>query len=310
MSKKRKNVEEELLNKVSNLEKNVNALNDKIGAINDKIGIEKDVVLDSKLKSIDRQFKISGDDQVFLGLILAFITVFLSIQVGDISNFFKTVHSSSATYSANMLKWGSLGFLIISTILRYYATLVDDSKTNVIFPKTCLTTSYSSLSFRFGSLEFLIIGVEFIVVVLILNLSSLYPYFWFLNLMWFAIVGIILVFAKVENMTLSFYKSKELIPSDSKPMAQMVFQPLAFLFETFLLFLLIVIDIFTTQPKYYNLSPLVSLYGSAGLNSFIPFRELTVLWVLTTVYLTFRMFSKRKYSTKDSKNPIIDDFSI
>ncbi len=101
---------EEILGEVKSLKSTTNSINNKIENNNEKMA-----ELDNKIKSINRQFKISSDDQVFLGFILAFITVFLSIQVGDIANFFNSVHSSTAVYSANVLKWGSLGFLIIST---------------------------------------------------------------------------------------------------------------------------------------------------------------------------------------------------
>ena len=43
----------------------------------------------------------------FLGFILGFATVFLSIQYGDIAGFFKSVGSGAVAISAIELKWGS-----------------------------------------------------------------------------------------------------------------------------------------------------------------------------------------------------------
>ncbi len=290
---------EQTIEQLNKIQEDITELKREVSVVNRKLGLEDEPCIQSALKNIDRQFKMGGDDQVFLGFALAFCTIFFSLQYGDIAGFFKSIGSNPLDTSVLVFKWGSFSFFLAAIIVRYYSTLVDDSKPLIVslaYRNWKSTEVYNSFTFRYLSLEFLFIGLEFIAVVLIITLSTFYHDFSFISTMFLVLILSILALEKFEDRMLGFYTTKGLIPKGSEPMAKMVFAPIAIMVVMVLLVPLIVLDVYYLPQKPLAF-PQAFFYPGA-------FRAMTLLWIVLCGLL-FRRIKRNK-----PKTDFIDDYSI
>lgn len=233
-------------------------------------GLKKTVCeLNDKIERMEKQSHAGADDQIFLGALLTFITVFLTLQYGDIANFFQSVNSATAVYSAIMLEVSSIVFLVVAIGLRYWATLVDGSKLSAIaVGRFCFW--YNSSVLRYGSLESLITCFILVIVIVTLNIIQIVPVLLVETLLSFFVASVILAFGRLENKILLLYKRKNLIPLNSIPFARTAFSGTAF-FVSGVAFLLAIINLLIVliEPRqFYPFNHLILNY--------VP--DITIFW--------------------------------
>jgi hypothetical protein len=236
--------------------------------------------LNNKIEKMEKQSFVGADDQIFLGALLTFITVFLSLQYGDVANFFKSVNSSSAIYSAIILKISSIIFLGCAISLRYWASLIDDSKPNAFsIGQHCVW--YNSPVLRYASLESLITGLVLMLVIFASNIIQIVPIPLIESLLYLFVVMIILISGSIEDRILSLFKTRGLIPSDSKPFAQIVFSSSAMLVSISAMSLIFfnLLDAVLNSVQSFQFGPLILSLLNA-----------TLSWTILNKPVTFALF--------------------
>ena len=153
---------------------------------------------------------------------LTFVTVFLSLQYGDVASFFHFANSGTSDYSAFALKSAGIVFLGAAIFLRYWATLVDDSKLNYVTLGR-FSVKYTSPELRYASLESLITGFVLMIIIVTLNLVQIIPIPLVENLLLFLVVLLLIGIGRIENKILQIYQTRDLIPKHSPLFAQKVF---------------------------------------------------------------------------------------
>lgn len=165
--------------------------------------------LGQKIEKLDKDSKVTGEDQLFFGLLISLTILFLTLPRNDLITLLSTLNKPYANYYANLIQFSGLGFFVISGVARYLAIMSSKIKTGE--------------SFRYFSLEFLIIGFDFIPFVFALNLVGLSN-----NVLIFSITFTILsllsgLMVIIEKRVLVFYESRRLIPLKSKLLASRIF---------------------------------------------------------------------------------------
>lgn len=183
--------------------------------------------LSTRLEKLEVRSLCAADDQIFLGALLTFITVFVTLQFSDVSNFFLSVNSPSAHYSALILQITGISSLVIAIAFRYWATLTDDSRVNVTGWGRFYFW-YNSSSLRYISLESLLTGFFLVIVIISINCILIVPNGLVETCLTLLVVVIILIFGWLENKILQLYKNKKLIPDNALPFARQVFSGTAF----------------------------------------------------------------------------------
>lgn len=82
--------------------------------------------IEKKLAKINKESRVSTDDQLFFGLVLSFLLFFLAVPLPDVTSFFQTTFGLSGTDASTLalgLKNSTVFFLLLSLAFRYYAAL-------------------------------------------------------------------------------------------------------------------------------------------------------------------------------------------
>lgn len=182
--------------------------------------------LEDKLDKVEKESKLSGEDQLFFGLIIALVILFLTLPTEDISNLFSSLNSVAAEYSATAVKYMGLAFFVGASVTRYYAALKE---------------SPISEKFRYFSLEALIGGFDSIITVFILNAIGLAIPFasaqifspvesaTFVSVLVFALLTAVLVLMSIfEGRILKLYKANNIISNDYQPLVTKFFSSISF----------------------------------------------------------------------------------
>ena len=259
--------------------------------------------LNTKIARIERQFYVGADDQIFLAALLTFITIFLSLQYGDIATFFKSSHNSTAVYSAIVLEVTGIVFLGAAFGLRYWATLVDEKLNGFVVGRVIFW--YNSSELRYGSLESLMTGFVLMVIILILNLVSIVPVLSVATSFLFLASFTIFVFGWVEIKILLLYKTKNLIPSNSTPFTQIVFSSTA-LFVSLMAVYFAIVNLFIIllsyqfSPFFVNPFANMTLFWMTSFWSHLQ-RMLAILLFTVGLFLFYKAFSRYKFLHLPSK---------
>jgi hypothetical protein len=170
--------------------------------------------IDHKIDKLEKEFKVTGEDSLFFGLLISLVILFLTLPRNDIAKFFVSLNSSTATYSATVIQFIGLVFFVISGISRYLAIMSSQKP--------------SSQTYRYFSLEFLIVSFEFILTVFIINTFAIFSNSALFATMGFTILSFCIIgMSVIERKALIFYESRQLIPINSRMMASRIFMSVA-----------------------------------------------------------------------------------
>lgn len=131
-------------------------------------------------------------------------------------------NSSTSDYLAIVLKSTGIGFLSTAIVLRYWATLVDDSRLNY-FTLGRFSKKYTSPELRYYSLESLITGFVLMIIIVALNLVTIIPILLVENLILFLVVLMTIGVGRIEAKILRIFQERDIIPKNSPLFAQTVF---------------------------------------------------------------------------------------
>jgi hypothetical protein len=176
--------------------------------------LEKIKELENKIDSQKTESLRSNEDQLFFGVIISLLVLFVTLPITDISSFLESVfkvNQDIALTDAGYIKYVGIIAFLVSTLTRYCAVVseLDVSK-----------------KFRYASFEALWLGLNIIILTITINLfTTLSPQFGLLGLtITFLILTLIFLgMLLLEGYILKIYVSKELIlKKHSFPYASLV----------------------------------------------------------------------------------------
>jgi len=185
----------------------------------------KDEIIE-KLKDIenkiDRQKKesfASGEDQLFFGVIISLLVLFVTLPINDMALFLQSVFNVKqdiALTNAGYIKYLGIVFFLVSSLTRYCAVVSDH---NV------------SKKFRYASFEALWLGLNIIILNITINLIttlSLQIGLSGLSITFLILTVIFVGMHLLERYILKIYAQKGLILKEYFPFASVVFLAIMF----------------------------------------------------------------------------------
>lgn len=175
--------------------------------------LEKLKDIESKIDNQKKESFASGEDQLFFGVIISLLILFVTLPINDMASFLQSVFSVSqeiASTNAGYLKYLGIALFLVSSLARY-----------------CTVTSNQSLSkkLRFVSFEALWLGLNIIIFTITVNLvTTLSLQIGLLGLsVTFLVLTLIFVgMLQLERYILKVYAKKELVLKEYFPFASVL----------------------------------------------------------------------------------------
>ena len=179
----------------------------------------KDEILE-KLKDIENKIDCqkketfaSGEDQLFFGVIISLLVLFVTLPISDMTSFLQSVFAVNqgvALTNAGYLKYLGIVFFLVSSLTRYCAVISNQNL---------------SRKLRFVSFEALWLGLNIVIFTVTINLVttlSLQIGLLGLSVTFFVLTLIFVGMFLLERYILKVYAKKELVLKEYFPFASVV----------------------------------------------------------------------------------------
>ena len=163
--------------------------------------------LENKIDSIKKNSLIDNEDQLFFGVIISLLILFITLPIGDLVLYLQssfTLNYNDALNVAQTIRYLGIGAFLFSAFTRYYAVVGNQS---------------NSRKYRYASLEGLMFAIAFILIVTLANLTlalSSLPRSIAVTISIISILSVLLLLNIVERKILDIYVSRALITKNDK----------------------------------------------------------------------------------------------
>ena len=170
--------------------------------------------IEDKIDSQKQESLASDEDQLFFGVIISLLVLFVTLPINDLTSFLQSVFSvdqSIASTNAGYIKYLGIIFLLASTLTRYCAVVSDPD---------------ASKKFRYASFEALWLALDIIILNIIINLIttlSLQIGLSGLSVTFLILTSIFIGMRVLEEYILKVYARKGLIMEKPFPFASLLF---------------------------------------------------------------------------------------
>jgi len=164
--------------------------------------IDKLKDLDSKIDRLKKEAFVGLEDQLFFGVIIALLILFVTLPINDLGVFFQNTFGlgqDEALNVAGTIRYLGIVIFLVSTLARYYAVISNQN------------TAKRS---RHLSIEMLILAFNTIVLVVVVNLVPIFGIYigpFGLSMALFVLVILYIIMIPLEKRILKIYANKGFI---------------------------------------------------------------------------------------------------
>jgi hypothetical protein len=116
--------------------------------------------LEQQLNRIEKEFLITSEDQLFFGVLISLLILFITLPINDVVSFLQStlrIGPDAATRDAEVIKYFGIALFLVSSLLRYYAVVSEGD---------------TSKRVRYVSFEAFWLGLNLILLMVIINIIT------------------------------------------------------------------------------------------------------------------------------------------